>query len=106
MKPIAYRNRIVTVDSVATYSFSLFDDGSFGFWAAGKAGWFELRSPAKDFKRVFAAMQEATGMFYYLADKYRNRHTSLLNLPAKKLEIHVKRQFNDASLPKVIYGGD
>ena len=91
-----YRNRPITISNVATYSFSLFEDGSFGFWAAGQAGWFELKSAAKDFKKTFAGMKEATGMFYYLADKYKNSRAKYSGASAKVLQDHVvKRLFNN-----------
>ncbi|MCJ1281584.1 hypothetical protein MMC26_000904 [Xylographa opegraphella] len=91
----AYRNRPITIDNVATYSFSVFEDGSFGFWAAGKAGWFEIKSMAKGYRKIFQDMKEATGMFYHLADKYRNCRTTMPKQSAKKLETHVKIQFRD-----------
>ncbi|MCJ1376958.1 hypothetical protein MMC17_000048 [Xylographa soralifera] len=90
-----YRNRPITIDNVATYSFSVFEDGSFGFWAAGKAGWFEIKSMAKGYRKIFQDMKEATGMFYHLADKYRNCRTTMPKQSAKKLETHVKIQFKD-----------
>ncbi|MCJ1403731.1 hypothetical protein MMC11_006954 [Xylographa trunciseda] len=90
-----YRNRPITIDNVATYSFSVFEDGTFGFWAAGKAGWFEIKSMAKGYRKIFQDMKEATGMFYHLADKYRNCRTTMPKQSAKKLEIHVKTQFAD-----------
>ena len=91
----AYRNRPITIENVATYSFSVFEDGTFGFWVAGKAGWFEIKSMAKGYRKIFQDMKEATGMFYHLADKYRNCRTTMLKQSAKKLEIHVRIQFQD-----------
>ena len=49
------------------YSFSQFEDASFGFWGAGRAGWFLIR-PAESYRKVYAAMEEAVAMFYFLAD--------------------------------------
>ncbi|MCJ1431310.1 hypothetical protein MMC27_000661 [Xylographa pallens] len=91
----AYRNRPIIIDNVATYSFSVFEDGSFGFWAAGKAGWFEIKSMAKGYRKIFQDMKEATGMFYHLADKYRNCRSTMPKQSAKKLETHVRVQFRD-----------
>ena len=91
----AYQNRTIAIPDVATYSFSLFDDGTFGFWAAGKAGWFEVTKPAKGFKKVFEEMQEATAMFYFLADKYRGSRNKMTHCSVKALEDYVKNLFSE-----------
>ena len=50
------------------YSFSQFEDGSFGFWGAGKAGWYRI-GPSMSYYALFAGMEEAVAMFYFLVDK-------------------------------------
>ena len=90
-----YSNKTISITNVATYSFSLFDDGSFGFWAAGKAGWFEIRKPAKVWQDIYADMEEAVGMFYYLADKYRLSGVTMSRASAKTRDAHIKHLFTD-----------
>ena len=102
----AYRNRPIIIENVATYSFSVFEDGTFGFWAAGKAGWFEIKSMAKGYRKIFQDMKEATGMFYHLADKYRNCRTTMSKQSARKLEIHVRIQFREVRTSELPWSGE
>lgn len=62
----------IRIEDVAIYSFSENEDGTLSFWAAGRAGWYELHKPLPSYGRIFRGMQEATGLFYFLADKFRN----------------------------------
>ncbi|KAL9123356.1 MAG: hypothetical protein Q9187_000083 [Circinaria calcarea] len=95
VKNSSYRSTPIILENVVTYSFSQFEDGTFGFWAAGKAGWFELRDPNKAYLKSYEEMKEATGMFYYLADKYRNIRKKYRNASAKISEELVKFLFHD-----------
>jgi hypothetical protein len=97
VKLAKYRNRTIRIDDVALYSFSQYDDGTLGFWAAGKAGWFEIGSPAPRYKTVFEGMNEATGMFYFLADKYRNSRSKLSKESNRVVDSHVRHVFYDVS---------
>ncbi len=54
-----------------TYAFAEYHDGSYGFWAAGKAGWFEIRDPISACQSSYDMMKEAASMFYLMADKLR-----------------------------------
>jgi hypothetical protein len=72
VKYTRYYRETIRIRDVTMYSFSENEDGTLGFWAAGRAGWYELRTPAKGYANIFRGMEEATGIFYYLADKYRN----------------------------------
>ena len=94
----AYQNQIIAIQDVATYSFSLFDDGSFGFWAAGKAGWFEVTKPAKSFKKIFEEMQEATSMFYFLADKCGSARNNMTHCSVKAQNDYIKYLFSEVGL--------
>ncbi|MCJ1480217.1 hypothetical protein MMC06_000371 [Schaereria dolodes] len=89
-----HRNRSIILEDVAIYSFSQFDDGTFGFWAGGKAGWFEVKQPLKSFQNAYEGMNEATKMFYFLADKCKNSRKSFLKATPKEVDIHVKQLFN------------
>lgn len=90
VKVADYRKRNCIILDVVTYSFSQYNDGTFGVWAAGRAGWYELKSAARSYKVPFEEMQEATGMFYYVADKYRKRRSKA---PPKILEAHIDQLF-------------
>ena len=94
----AYQNQVIAIPDVATYSFSLFDDGSFGFWAAGKAGWFEITNPDKRYAKFFAEMQEATGMFYFSADKWRISPNKSTHWSVKVIDAHANYLFSEVGL--------
>ena len=72
MKIPGIRNHKIFIKDVANYSFSQFDDGSFGLWASGRAGWYELKSPSSVYSAIHRGMQEAISMFYFSADMYRD----------------------------------
>lgn len=96
-----HRRKPIAISNVATYSFSQFDDGTYGFWAAGRAGWFELKSAAPSYQPVFKGMSEATGMFYYLADNYKSVKKQLRKEAIKVQEAYVMTVFNEVLLPRL-----
>ena len=63
-----HQKHAIRVADVVMYSFSQFEDGTFGFWGAGRAGWYRIRS-SMSYYAMFAGMEEAVAMFYFLADK-------------------------------------
>jgi hypothetical protein len=87
----------ICIKDVTIYSFSQFEDGSFGFWAAGGAGWFEIRTASAPYRNVFLAMQEAASIFYFLADKYaadgkvRRQDTYIKELTEAVRDLTIKR---------------
>ena len=111
VRNLNYRNKPVAIHDVSTYSFSQFEDGSLGFWAGGKAGWFEVKDPAKAFKEIYEGMKEATSMFYFLADKYRNSRKNMANASLKMIDRYAKLMFSavrtafDLSAPKEVSDG-
>jgi hypothetical protein len=101
VKTPAYSTQITVIRNVVTYSFSLYEDDSLGFWAAGKAGWYEIGTPAKGYADILEDMKEATAMWYYLADKFKK--SRIKGKPtAKVIEDHCKRQFSEASFPGML----
>jgi hypothetical protein len=60
----------ICIRDVCSYSFSQYEDGTFGFWAAGKAGWYEIRTAADNYAPFYQSMEESTSMFYFLADRF------------------------------------
>ena len=90
-----YRNKVIELTDVTTYAYAEYDDGSFGFWAAGKAGWFELRDPAPAYKHMFASMNEATAMFYTIADKTTRAYKSHRTMSAKAVASYATVVFKD-----------
>lgn len=81
--------------NVTTYAFAEYEDGSYGFWAAGKAGWFEIQSPASSYKETYSLMNEAASMFYMLADKLRRAIKKRPKLNAKELEKYTRVLFKE-----------
>lgn len=90
-----YRTKAIELTNVTTYAFAEFDDGSYGFWAAGKAGWFEIKDPVPAFQRTYDMMNEAASMFYLLADKLRRSRKPQAKLTCKKVDRYAKQVFRD-----------
>lgn len=86
VKEKAYINDYVTLAHVTLYSFAEYDDGTYGFWAAGKAGWFGVQGPASSFRSTYDKMNEAASIFYMLADRWRRSSTPASNLDRKGLK--------------------
>ncbi|CAF9943401.1 MAG: hypothetical protein ALECFALPRED_000294 [Alectoria fallacina] len=85
-----YREKSIELRNVTTYAFAEYEDGSYGFWAAGKAGWFEIQSPAASFEQTYSLMNEAASMFYMLADKLRRAIKKRPKLNAKELDKYTR----------------
>lgn len=79
------------------YAFAEYQDGSYGFWAAGKAGWFEIKEPVAAFQRSYNMMKEAASMFYLLADKLRRVHKGMPKPTVRKLNEYAKHIFREVS---------
>ena len=85
------------IEDVSTYSFSQWEDGTFGFWAGGKAGWYEIAEPAKEYQKVFEEMNEAIGMFYFATDKFRKSRKVYSCAPPRVCEDRTKEWFSEVS---------
>ena len=86
-------NRTVQLGNVTTYSFGQHTDGTYGFWAAGEAGWFELEETVAEYKPFLDEMNVATSMLYFIADKIgRSRKTDFTGAEFNK---HIRRLFHD-----------
>ena len=90
-----YRERFIELKNVTTYAFAEYEDGSYGFWAAGNAGWFEIQSSASSFKETYSSMNEAASMFYMLADKLRRAIKKRPKLSAKELDKYTRVLFKE-----------
>ncbi|KAA6408652.1 MAG: hypothetical protein FRX48_07734 [Lasallia pustulata] len=88
-----YQKKPIVINDVESYAHAQYDDGTFGFWAEGKAGWFEVKNPVKVYEETFEDMIEATDMFYFLVDKYKNAITHMPHANAKALERYAVAQF-------------
>lgn len=86
-----YRNKIIEVKDVKTYAFAEYDDGTYGFWAAGKAGWFEFETTAPSYRRIYKRMNEATSILYFLADRLRKSTKAAPKLSARELKRYVRQ---------------
>ncbi|KAF2165430.1 hypothetical protein M409DRAFT_55827 [Zasmidium cellare ATCC 36951] len=67
--PIKKRTTIV-LENVHTFSYGQYGDGSTAIWAAGKAGWFEIR-PSKAYQAIYHEMVDAIKTLYFIADSYK-----------------------------------
>ncbi|KAI4135975.1 MAG: hypothetical protein LQ347_000207 [Umbilicaria vellea] len=88
-----YRKKAIVLSGVEAYAHAQYNDGTSGFWAAGEAGWFEVKDPVKVYEETFEDMIEATNMFYFLSDKYKNAVTRMPQANAKALERYAVAQF-------------
>lgn len=93
-----YRTKTIELKNITTYAFAEFEDGSHGFWAAGKAGWFEIKDPTVPFQHTFDMMNEAASIFYLLVDKLRRSRKRQLNYTAKYADQYVTKIFKDVGL--------
>ena len=84
----------IVIEHVTLYSFAEYDDGTYGFWAAGKAGWFGIESPSGSFRPTFDQMKEAASIFYLLADKWRRSSVTASTLDQKGLKKYASKIFN------------
>ena len=90
-----YRDKTIELSNVMTYAFAEYDDGTYGFWAAGLAGWFEIQSASNAFKDIYDKMNEAASIHYMLADKLSRSHNRRPKLTQKALEKYANRTFQD-----------
>lgn len=98
VRDVKYQVKAIELTDITTYAFAEFKDGSYGFWAAGKAGWFEIKNPTTPFQRCFDMMNEAASMFYMLVDKLRRARKSYSNSSAKFIEHYMTLIFKDVGL--------
>ena len=54
------------------YSYAELEDGDIAIWAAGKAGWFELR-PSPQYAQIFETVEEAVRLLYFVTDIHDGR---------------------------------
>ena len=94
----------VFVKDVDMYSYGKYEDGSLAFWAAGEAGWFELRTVANAYKPVYAEMMEAAEMLYFLIGRTQRQRKDFRKASEKGIENNMRAVFaaflNDESLNK------
>lgn len=91
-----YKTKTIELTDIVTYAFAEFDDGSHGFWAAGKAGWFEIHDPTVAFQHIFDMMNEAASIFYFMVDKLRRARKT--NYTVKFVDQYAIKMFKEVSL--------
>lgn len=64
-----YKAVDIETRNVTRFSYGEMTDGEFVIWAAGKAGWFEIR-PAQHYKSIYDGMVEAVQLLYFVTDVY------------------------------------
>ena len=78
------------------YAFAEYLDGTYGFWAAGKAGWFEFDSFAPAYRSIYDRMNEASSLFYMLADRMKKaKFKAAASMDGPKLEKYMQSVFRD-----------
>jgi hypothetical protein len=96
----------IELTDVVLYAFAEYMDGTYGFWAAGKCGWFEFDSVASSYRSIHSQMSEATSWIYVLADKIKNQKTKVSGtIDGPKLEKYMQTVFSDVSSRAVFLGG-
>lgn len=59
----------IVIEAVRSFAYGQYGDGTVALWAAGKAGWFALKS-SRRYKAMFNEMGHAVETLYWLADHY------------------------------------
>ncbi|KAJ5457912.1 hypothetical protein N7475_009300 [Penicillium sp. IBT 31633x] len=70
LKPDNPPKRII-IDEVTHYAYGQTEDKSIELWVAGKAGWYDIISPAKGFTPTYNRMVQAIDMLYFLVDRHQ-----------------------------------
>ncbi|CAG8240527.1 unnamed protein product [Penicillium salamii] len=71
LKPDNPPKRII-IDEVTHYAYGQTEDKSIELWVAGKAGWYNVISPAKGFQPTYNRMIQAIDLLYFLVDKHQH----------------------------------
>ena len=88
-----YTRKQILLSNITSYAFAEYDDGSYGFWAAGQAGWFELEDFRPEYKTTLEEMSVATSMLYFIADKMRRSRKT--DFTRGEFDKHIQRLFKD-----------
>ena len=101
MVDVKRRSGILELKDVKRYSFAQYEDGSYGFWAEGKAGWFELKTAISSYRHTFDKMSEATDMFYHMSDKWGNtKRKRKTNISTAIIEKEAQEIFSEVCFGK------
>nr|POF14065.1 hypothetical protein CFP56_03089 [Quercus suber] len=67
-----HRNKThhIEITNVTRNAFGEYDDGSFGLWAAGQTGWYDIKG-AGEYNAMMDFMRDDIRTFYFVADAYR-----------------------------------
>ncbi|KAI9671469.1 MAG: hypothetical protein M1831_004378 [Alyxoria varia] len=84
----------VQIDDVQHFSYGQFDSGDLAFWAAGQAGWFEMR-PSRQYKNLYRDMSEAISILYFLSDLHGGQ--KIRSLGRFKPETVLSKYANDSA---------
>ncbi|KAJ5874268.1 uncharacterized protein N7529_002698 [Penicillium soppii] len=61
----------IIIDEVTHYAYGQTEDKSIELWVAGKAGWYNIISPAKGFQPTYNRMVQAIDILYFLVDRHK-----------------------------------
>ena len=94
-----YKKQSIELTDVTMYAFAEYLDGTYGFWAAGKAGWFEFDSFAPSYQSIHDCMNEASSLIYMLADRTKKAKAKTpAGLDGSKLDKYMQAVFRDVCL--------
>ncbi|KAG8530350.1 uncharacterized protein KY384_004852 [Bacidia gigantensis] len=88
-----YKKHTIELSNVTVFAFAEFEDETYGFWAAGQAGWYDIGETVPSYKPVLDEMSVEASMIYFLADKVRRSRKTKYS--ATEAEKYVRRLFSD-----------
>ncbi len=59
----------IEIQAVHFYSYGVYPNGQISVWAAGRAGWYEIR-PASEYESIFNHMIKSVELLHFLQDVY------------------------------------
>lgn len=83
-----------------TFSYGQNDEGEVLLWAAGAAGWYEIR-PARTYEEIYKEDCAAVNALYFLTDLYHEakaRHRALNRVTLESIFAQVSN-FQSSDLP-------
>jgi hypothetical protein len=83
----------IQVDNICEFAYAAEDTGEILLWAAGKAGWFEIR-PGRAYKDIYHDMQEAVNLLFFVEDIYVQSRSKAGNGPSHDMIFREVSQSN------------
>jgi len=91
----------IEIKDVRMFSYGQFEDGKYGLWAGGKAGWYALQ-PSRAYKRIWADMLVSVCTFYFVVDSYRDKRRKGRKKTSPLLPDYTAEELFDKHAAKVL----